>query len=95
MTDQPKRRPHRKRQLIGLLLVSIVVCYPLSIGPWSYAWGRGWVPLPVRRASWYFYQPAYLALKLIPSKSGYSLAYYWIDWERACFERGERDRSAR
>lgn len=92
MNDQPKRRPNRKRQLAGVLLVTLCVSYPLSLGPWDYAIGRGWVSTWAKRASWWFYQPAAIALDLIPTEDGYTLAYHWMGWGLEWGERGERDR---
>lgn len=74
MDDQPKRARNRKRQLAGVLLVIRLVSYPVSAGPWAYAIGRGWVPMSVRRAGWWFFRPAQIVLSLVPTDDGYTLA---------------------
>jgi hypothetical protein len=94
MNNRPNRLRSRKRQLAGPLLV-IFVSYPLSLGPWDYAIGRGWVPMWAKRASWWYFQPAAKVFNLIPTGDGYTVGYHWMGWGLKCGEYGERDREAR
>lgn len=88
MIDQPKRRPNRKRQLAGVLLVYLI-CYPLSLGPYSYALGRGWVPRWAAAIGGLYFYPA-LA---VPAPEGRrSLIHDWHNWVVDCLKSGMRDR---
>jgi hypothetical protein len=92
MNDQPKRRPNRKRQLAGVLLVWLI-CYPVSLGPYMYALGREWVPEWAHRVARLYYYPA--ALVLWSDRRGPAPVDSWRRWVIECANRGERDRQQR
>jgi hypothetical protein len=87
--EKPKPRRSRKRQLAGVVLV-LLIAYPFSSGPFSYAVGRGWASHLVTPAE-VFYAPAGFVLRLIPGKNGGSLAQDWHRWNYECTVGGIRD----
>ena len=92
MNHQPKRRPNRKRQLAGVVLIIVFVSYPLSLGPWNYAFGRGWVPVDVYRTGNWCFHPTALVMRCIPAGDGHSLEHHWALWADEWYDRGERER---
>lgn len=94
MNDQPKQHRDRKRQLAGVLLIGLAF-YPFSIGGFGYAVGRRWVPKRVVTAGLMFYEPANLALGLVPTEGGQTLSDRWHDWFITCVLRGQKDRERR
>lgn len=57
-----RNRPARNRQicprwLAVIVAVVILAAYPLSFGPATYAWGRGWLPASLARPMEVLYRP--------------------------------------
>ena len=89
MDAEPKRGPNRKRQLAGVLLLA-AINYPLAVGPYGYAAGRGWLSDPAILVGSAFLAPAHFVLTFIPGGGGLTLADRWRGWHKDWFDLGVR-----
>lgn len=85
MDAEPRRARNRKRQMAGVLLFA-VISYPLTMCPFGYANGRGWLPDPAISANSAFVAPAHFVLTFIPGGSGLTLADRWRGWHKNNFD---------
>jgi hypothetical protein len=66
MGGPPKKHGWRRKRTWAALLLWLAVAYPLSLGPFMYAFYRGWVPDAVLPAADRVYGPFVRVVERVP-----------------------------